>query len=85
MYCIEFRKKYIMCDGANLSDHRPLCAELHWASSSSLDFSRCSHLSSNRLTWYKATNEQIHAYKSLVKESCCTIEIPNEVPDLNCL
>ena len=38
-------------------------------------------LSRNCLAWYKATDEQIHAYKSLVSESYCTIEIPNE--DLN--
>ena len=28
------------------------------------------NLSSNGLAWYKATDEQIHAYKSLVMDSC---------------
>ena len=55
---------------------------LHWASSPSIVSSCCSCLSSNRLAWYKATSEQIHAYKSLMAESCRTIEIPDEV--LNC-
>ena len=69
-----------MCDGA---------------SSPSIVSSCCSRLSSNRLAWYKdrlawykATSEQSHAYKSLVTESCHTIEIPDEVlncTDPNCL
>ena len=70
---------YTLCDGANLSDYRPLCVELHWTSSPSLVSSHYSHLSSNRLAWYKATYKQIHACKSLVTESCRTIKIPNEV------
>ena len=78
----RIQKIYIMCDDANLSDHRPLCAELHRASSPSIVSSCCSRLSSNHLAWYKATSEQIHVYKSLVAESCHTIEIPDEV--LNC-
>ena len=52
-------------------------------SSPSLVSSHCSRLSTNHLAWYKATDEQIHAYKSLVMESYCTIGIPNEV--LNCI
>ena len=52
-------------------------------SSPSLVSSHCSRKSSNRPARYKATDEQIHAYKSLVIESCRTIEIPNEV--LNCI
>ena len=83
MHCTEFTKYILMCDGANLSNHHPLCAELHWASSPSLVSSHCSRLSHNHLAWYKTTDEQIHAYKSLVMEPCCTIEIPNGV--LNCL
>ena len=79
----RIHKIYILCDGPNLSVHRPLCVKLQWAPSPSLVSSRCSHLFPNRLAWYKATDEQIHAYKSLVTESCCTIEIPNEV--LNCI
>ena len=69
----RIQKIYIMCDGA---------------SSPSIVSSCCSRLSSNRLAWYKATSEQIHAYKSLVAESCHTIEIPDEVlncTDPNCL
>ena len=46
---------YILCDVANLSEHRPLCVKLHWASSPSLVSSRYSHLSPNRLAWYKAS------------------------------
>ena len=60
-----------MCDGANLSDHHPLCAKLHWASSPSLFLhAALVNLSSNGLAWYKATDEQVHAYKSLVMDSC---------------
>ena len=59
------------------------CVELHWVSSPSLVSLHCPCLSTNCLAWYKATDEQIHAYKSLVTESCRTIEIPNEV--LNCI
>lgn len=58
----RIQKIYIMCDGANLLNHCPLCAKLHWASSPSLVSSRCSRLSSNCLAWYNATDEHIHAY-----------------------
>ena len=64
---------HLLYDGANLSDHCALCVELPWASSPSLVSSRCPCLSPNHLVWYKAIDEQIHAYKSLVTKSCRTI------------
>ena len=78
----RIHKIYILYDGANLSDRRPLCVELPWAFSPSLVSSCCPCLSANRLAWYMGIDEQIHPYKSLVTESCRTIEIPNEI--LNC-
>ena len=75
----RIHKIYILYDGANLSHHCSLCVELHWASSPSLVSSHCPCLSPNRLAWYRATDEQIHAYKSLVMESCRSIEIPTHI------
>lgn len=74
----------VVCDGANLSDHRPVCVWVDWAHPSSLPASvSCSHAPTRHLAWYKATNKQIDMYKSLVTESCRDIEIPEDV--VNCV